>query len=236
MHKDELDISQLRTDGSHYAVAIFTLPYYLELPNDNYGIRVKLSSKELVVQAILRQMEAHIIDGAKKPVDQYSSQYYSTVSVYIPIRFNDSSLHSNFSKIESAVFDNHEKYRNIGIQAVNRLILIYRHLTGEFDIRPITGFKDFSLAILFNKNSPQDSTSQLEAYGKNYYKTESIVRFTTDLPSFMIEELRKKLLTVTPISLVDELLLNAYYYLNEGNVRLAVIEAETAFEIGITHP
>ena len=235
MQTNGLDITRLKTDGSHYVAISFNLPYHLELPEDNYEVKVKLSDKEIIVQVILEHHKEQIDEMLKKPVDKYSDRFYSTVSAYVPLRFNDMSFHSNFRKVESVVFDKHEEFRKIGIHSVNRLILIYRHFTGDFHIRSITSLNDFSLAILFNENSPQNPTSHLKAYGKKYYTTESILRYTTDLPTLMIEKLKKKLLNITTVSLVNELLLNAYSFLDEGNFRLAIIEAETAFEVAIGH-
>lgn len=54
------------------------------------------------------------------------------------------------------------------------------------------------------------------------------------MPDEEVSELRSRLLVDWEVSLTDELLLNAYDFLDQRNCKLAVVEAEIGFEIAIT--
>ena len=234
MGKMDLDMSRLKPEGGHYVVVGFVLPYHLQIPDDNYRVRVRIPEKELVVQVVVEAREQVLPDEMKKPVDNYTKRYLSRVLVYIPVRASDPATHGSLEAMQSAVFDAYEQYRAVAAQALNRLITAYRHATCECHTRAITSLEDFSLALLFNENSPEDATSHFRAYSKEYRITESILRIEIDIPPRVLEELKAELLTDLQPSLVDDLLLNAYYYLEAGNLRLAIIEAETAFEVAVT--
>lgn len=239
------DISELRADGSHYAAVGFELPYCLHLPYDHYAVRMDIGGRTITVQV---QLESHrrsesrkggfLIppEKAEKFADRLGTYRYSSVVVYIPIRSSDPEIHGSRDRMWRFVETRHQWIVEQGVRAVNRLVSTYRFSTAECHIRPLSGrdlWFDHSLALVFIDYDPSVSTSKATATHVPYYYDGDIVPQILPVPAEVQNEIRTRLTSEFQVPLWEELLLNTYDLVDRGNYRLAVIEAETAFEAAL---
>jgi hypothetical protein len=92
---------------------------------------------------------------------------------------------------------------------------------------------DYSIAFFFNEHPPGEGKPKFTAYRTPVYDLHNIIPAAPDVPDPIVQDIQNKLVSDFETSLEDELLLNAYDYLDRGSFKLAIIEAETAFEVGI---
>lgn len=233
MKTPQYDLSLLKPNGSHYIVIGLLTPYCIDIPDGNYEVLVDNSGRQLVVQIIIKKIEQSYETVAESAVIYKKANFHSSAFVYIPARA-PSSIHEDREKVWQAIESDYERYRSIALKAVNRMIKIYRHLTGEFMVKPIVGHHNFSFTLLYNRNPPDNDVSDFTGISKPIVTTDTILPTEVVMPDEEISELRSKLLADWEVSLTDELLLNAYDFLDQRNYKLAVIEAEIGFEIAIT--
>ena len=75
--------------------------------------------------------------------------------------------------------------------------------------------------------------SKFKAHVTPKYDIHDLVPAIPNVPNKVLKSISEKLVTDFHVELSDELLLNAHDFLDQGNFRLAVIEAETAFEAAL---
>lgn len=228
-----LDLSKLQPDGSHYVVIDLVMPFSLGLPDGNYHIALNDNERPLTVQLVLQKQRGLVATslggGAKSLADT------SLALIYVPIRRADPDSHNDRQKVWSSIMAQYERYHLIAVRAMNKLVAVYRLNTGECQLKPITALDDFNLTLLFSKLPPDSGRSEFDGDVVPFTLTDNVVPRTLvlDIPDSVIDQIRDELRVDHQVSLSDELLLNACDFLDQGNYRLAIIEAETGFETGL---
>lgn len=239
------DLSKLKADGSHYVVIGFSIPYSLYLPDGNYEVLMALLDRQITVQVMLESKRRRELDPIPFPGMERGEQYgdrrgiyrYSTVMVYIPTRSTDPDAPNDMNSIWKQVERNHPWFREQAVGAVNRLIEVYRLVSGECHVRSLTGrdvWFDYSFALFFNENPPELSQSRFTGNVMPVTDFHNLVPAVPDLPESVVEDIQKKLLSDFRVPLAEELISNAYDYLDQGKRRLTIVEVETAFEAAVS--
>jgi len=89
------------------------------------------------------------------------------------------------------------------------------------------------LALVFIDYDPTASTSKATTTHLQFYDDRDIVAEILPVPVEVQDDIGARLASEFEVPLSEELLLNAYDLIDQGNYRLAVIEAETAFEAAL---
>jgi hypothetical protein len=245
------DLTKLKPDGSHYVAVGFAIPHCLQLPDDNYPVlthnhRIPIFSKEhLLTVQIVSQQRQKTLSNAEIHLAQretwemagpHGTYGYTSILAYIPVRGADPVTHQNFNKIWNTVKEYHLAFKEQAIVAVNQLITVYRYCTGECHIKPLTGHDvrfEYSVALLFNQYPVDAEKSKLDGYILPIYNPSDRIPANLKIPENVVSNIRTKLKEDFQVPLSEELLLNAYDLIDQGNYRLAIIEAETGFEAAI---
>jgi hypothetical protein len=225
--------------SSHFVVIGFSLPFCVHLSDDNYRVLAKWNGSEYKSQIVLsnryrRESKGGILPGVtntEKFADRRGSYRFSLVKVYIPIDKDIIEKHPDANGIWNNVERNREEYQNKAVAAINRFITVYRYISKECHVRQLAGHDvwfDYSFALICVTN-PSDSSFMPVS------DIHDVVPAIPNLPSSIQKAIRKLALSTTEVEvpLAEELLLNAYDYLDQGNYRSAVIDAETAFEAAV---
>lgn len=239
-----IDISKLKTNGSHYALIGFTLPIYLDLPCQDYETVIEMNGKAMVIQMIFEKGEVGYFPDLPMPITDVTPRsplyrkpiHYSSFLVYIPFRLNNEHSNRVQNDVWQSLSDNCQKFCSAAVSAVNNIIRTYRFKTGEIDVKPITlgdVLYKYDLALLFNKNDPNDSISEFVGTVVSTCNNDYLFIKRTEVPEEVTFIIRSEVAHGCNVPLSDELLLNAYDLFEQGNFRLAIIEAETAFESAI---
>ncbi|MCC6606295.1 MAG: hypothetical protein IT327_24015 [Anaerolineae bacterium] len=246
------DFSKLKPNGYHYVAVGFSLPYSLHLPIDSYDIDVEVNlenqSVVLNLQILIENHWKNQKEGRQKfpfaeenslierKHDRQATYRYTKVWVLTPIFSEDPSKPKDLNSIWEQVTRTRDWYRNLSIKSVNRFLEIYRYHSKEFHIKPLAGQElwfDFYFAFLFNHNTPQASNSNFTTKIMPISYWGDIYPQLNNVPNIVISNIQTQLKSPQEVPLAESLLLNAYDYFDQGEYRLAVIEAETAFEAAI---
>lgn len=232
------NLSKLEPESTHYVVIGFSAPFCLHLPNDSYKvplnpIQQRINYCQIMIAERRRgNSQSGLLPGVQdteKFADRHGIYYYSSILVYIPIEENIIRVSQEKNNLWEHIERNHSSYRAQAVNSTNRLIATYRHVTGECHIRQLTGndmWFDYSVALVSVKNPS-------ESYFMPVYDLHSILPKIPDIPETAVMDIKDKISANYQIPLAEELLLNAYDWLDQGNYRMAVIEAETAFEAAL---
>lgn len=231
------NLSKLEPEATHYVAVGFSAPYCFHLPDDNYKVSLLRGGQKINYQVMVAERRRNINRGGLLPgaqdvekfADRRGIYYYSALLVYIPLSSDTVRAHQGIDNLWRHVERNHPTYREQAVEATNRLIGIYRYVTGECHVRQLTGHDvwfDYSLALI-SVNKPSES------YFMPVYDLHDIVAKLPSIPDAVTRDIREKAGTDFRTPLAEELMLNAYDWLDQGNYRMAVIEAETAFETAI---
>jgi hypothetical protein len=241
----DYDMSHLRADGSHYASVALDLPYCLHLPYGHYPVKIDFQGRPMT---ILIQLESHRRPGAgrggllvppekaERIADAQGSYRYSSVLTFIPVRSTDHRIHDDKDKMWRRIEARRDSLVEASVRAVNRLIRIYRYNTQECHVRPLSGpglWFDYNLALVFIDYDLSQPTSKASVVHLPLYYNGDIVPTIPDVPLDVGERIKEQLVSSFEVPIWEELLLNAYDMLHQGNYRLSVIEAETSFEMAI---
>jgi len=238
------NLDLLKPDGSHYIAIGFSAPFCLHLPDGNYKVKVTSQERELIVQVILEKRQRNLSRGGLLPGIQEIEQFadrrgiycFTSLIVYIPIRGITPTIHSNFDEMSKFVHENHPWANKLAVKAFNRLLEIYRLCTGECHIHPLSGrdvWMDYSVAFFYNEFPPDAGRSKFTAHVTPVYSLHNIMPSAPNVPDSVVKDIHKKLSGNFETELSDELLLNVYDFIDQGNYRVAIIESETAFEIAV---
>lgn len=245
------DLTKLKPDGSHYVAISFTIPHYLHLPDDNYLVYVadqitnkSVSRRLLAVQVILEkkqkaisQAELHLVQRELWEMAGAHGFYgFSSITVYMPVRGGNPETHQDFKKMWNQVEKDHLIYKDMAASAINNLITVYRYCTGESHIRQLAGDDlrfEYNFAFFFNENPVEMHVSKFRGQVLPLYNLFDRLPANLNIPSEIVADIQTKLAENFEIPLSEELLLNAYDLMEHGNYRLAVMEAETAFEAAV---
>ena len=236
------NLDKLDANGNHYVAIGFSLPYCLHVPDENFKVRVEISEEIIEVQLIFEKRHrgrGDLLSGSseiEKFADRRGNHCFSSVLAYVPVRGQERATHSHYDQMWSIVERRKIWFRELAITAINQFVSMYRYSTGECHIQPLKGHDvwfDFSFAFFFNELPPEAKQSKFRADVLPIYNLHNLVSSVPNLPEEVLTDIRAKLIQNFQIPLAEELLLNSYDYLDQGNARLALIEAETGFEAAL---
>ena len=251
--KDELlyyDFSKLKADGSHYVVVSLTIPYAIHLPNDNYEIEIVHSSQtsfrkhivQVIIESRWRELDPRrtVVLGKRyeKHADRQGAYRYTYAWVYIPVGSSKPNIHHSYEITWERIRPQAQFFSQIALTAINKLLEVYRYCSKECHIVPLVGHKalaDFDVAFLFNELPADWAESRFRTVTFPMFSLQHLTSAVDPVPDEVINTIRNLLLSQSNVPAHDKLLLNAYDLLDQTNYRLAVIEAETAFETAIQH-
>lgn len=246
------DFSKLKPSGHHYVAIGFSLPYAIYLPTDSYDIDVEINLQNqtgtLNVQILIEDQWKNQKEGHQKfpfaeknalierKRDRHATYRYTKVWVFIPTFLDDPEKPKDLNAIWEQVTRTRDWYRNLSIKSVNRFLEVYRYHSKEFHVKPLTGQElwfDFVFAFLFNHNKPQTPKSNFTTKIMPFSYWGDIYPRSNDVSDKIVSNIQAQLRSPHEVPLSENLLLNAYDHFDQGDYRLAVIEAETAFEAAI---
>lgn len=238
------NLELLKADGSHYVAIGFSAPFCLHLPDGNYEVIVSTENQDIVVQIVLERRNRNLSKGGLLPgiqeiekfADRHGIYCFTSAIVYIPVRGHSPQFHEQINEMSRIVEAKHSWFNQLSVEAFNRLVEVYRFYTGECHINPLHGrdvWMDYSFAFFFNELPPDEGKSKFTAHVTPVYSLHSIIPSAPDVPKAVVQDIQSKLRIEFQTNLADELLLNAHDFIDQGNFRLAIIEAETAFEAEI---
>lgn len=241
---ESIDISKLKTNGSHFAVIGFTLPIHLDLPCQDYETVMEMNEKEMVVQIVFNKGQAGYFPDLPMPITGITSRaqayqkpiHYSSFLVHIPFRLANEHSNRDQETVWRSMGNIRRKFCIAAVNAVNNLIRTYRYETGEINIKSIAlgdVLYRYDLSLWFNQNDPNDSRSDFVRTAVPTCNNNYLFIQRTDVPEEVASAIKNEVKNGCQVSLTDELLLNAYDFIEQGNHRLAVIEGEIAFESAI---
>lgn len=245
-----IDFSRLKPNGYHYVAIGFALPYSLYLPVNSYDIEINLENQSgvLNIQIIIEDQWKNQEEGHQKfpfaakdtlierKRDRQATYRYTRVWVCIPIFSDDPTKPKDLNSIWEQINRTRNWYRDLSIRSVNRFLEIYRYHSKEFHVRPLAGQElwfDFIFALMFNNNTPQSSNSNFTTKIMPISYWGDIYPRLNNVSDKIVSNIQAQLKSPDEVSLSENLLLNAYDYFDQGEYRLAIIEAETAFEAAI---
>lgn len=239
------DFSKLKPEGCHYVAVGLSLPYALHLPIDSYDVEIENQTTSLKNQIIIEnrwknQQEARekfpfagegiLIEQER---DTQATYRYTWVWVFIP--FAAENL-TDLDKAWNQVLRMKDWYCHLAIRIVNRFLEVYRFNSKQYHVKLLTGREvqfDYILAFMLNENPPSSPTSNFTTKLVQITYGGDLLPQINPLPNKIVSDIQTQLKSLQGVPLSENLLLNAYNYLNQGEYRLTVIEVETAFEAAI---
>lgn len=246
------DFSKLKPSGYHYVVIGLALPYALHIPKDSYDVEVEINLEYqtglINIQIITEDRWRNQDQGHRKfPLveretlieqlqDTNALYRYTGVWVFIPVGSTNPDKPKDLDSIWNQVTRSKDWYRGLALKGVNRLLEVYRYHTQESHVTPLTGKSsqfDFIFALMYNEEQPQSCESRFMIKVVPHKYWGDLYPKLPDVTNEVVVKIRRALLTQSRVPLAEELILNSYKYLFQGEYRLAIIEIETAFEAAI---
>lgn len=239
------DYSKLKPEGCHYVAVGLSLPYTVHLPIDSYDVEIESQISSFKNQIIIENRWKNQQEARKKfpfagegilieqDRDTQANYRYTWIWVFIPIATENLT---DLDKAWKQILPMKDRFCDLAISIVNRFLEVYRFNSKQYHIKFLTGREvqfDYILAFMLNENPPHSPTSnfttklvQITYWGDRYPQI-------NPFPDKIVSNIRAQLKSLHKVPLSENLLLNAYNYFDQGEHRLAVIEAETAFEAAI---
>lgn len=218
-----------------YVVIVwYLLPFCVYLPYDHYEVRMASlnSGRPALIQLDkkARRHEAHfpILSPGRGEMwrDRRGTFRYSSAVVYMP--YSDAAQPDLDRMLQ---FMPSRTYLMYALAYVNRLLRVYRLVTGDYYV-PTLAMEDvehyFGLGIADTQSQP------VRAVWTPMGRGEPEVNLLPDKPPEQVCEIRNMLRTEAQIPQEEELLMSARDLLDTSSPRLAVVEAQTAFEVAVT--
>ena len=218
-----------------YVVAVwYVLPFCLYLPFDHYEVRIaRLNSGRPALIQVGKKTRRREARFAMLPPgqgemwrDRRGTFRYSSAVVYMP--YSDVAEPDLEKMLD---FMPSRTYLTYALEYVNRLLRVYRLVTGDYYI-PTLAMEDvghyFGLGIADTKSEP------VRAVWTPMGRGEPEVNLLPDKSPDQVCAIRDVLRTEARIPEEEELLMGARDLLDTGSPRLAVVEAQTAFEVVVT--
>jgi len=217
--------------GERYLIAVWVqLPFCLYLSYGHYEVRMANLNEgrpaliQLDKKTRAREARFAMLPPGKGEMwrDRRGTFRYSTAIVYMP--YSDAAS----ADVEKMMdFMPTQTYLSYAIEYVNRLLRVYRLVTGDYYI-PTLAMEDiwyyFGIGIADTGRKPVQMRWTPMGAG------EPEVNLLPDKPLEKVSEIKEMLRTEVPIPDEEELLMSARDSLDTGSPRLAVVEAQTAFE------
>jgi len=215
-----------------YLVAVwYVLPFSLYLPYGHYEVTVSQvnDGRPALIQLDKRTRRPEIAFGMVPPGkgekwrDAGGKFRYSTAIVWMP--YTDEIT---FDLRHWVDFAHREQYALYALQYLNRLVRVYRFVTADYYI-PRLSMEDVD--SYFGVGLADTASTRPKMEWLPMGRGEPNVNLLPDKPPSQLREIRKMLLSEAPIPDEEELLMSARALLDSGSPRLAVLDAQTAFEV-----
>jgi hypothetical protein len=209
----------------HYSIASFDLPFGIELPDDNYQVQLDEYSAIVHLRKVKRNGNiAGMPEGVEfAPMsiesDRWGRLFYTTTRVILeystPIKWE--------VLLDDVCLDK-------AIRCIKRIIHVYRYVTGTINMQSLSKADIFSHIVKHYDAQGNELPGMVFAIG-------GIMKFggghEPSIDDQHLMEIKKMLSNNQKISTVTDLLLDARENHFFENFRVAVAEAETAFEVFI---
>ena len=231
MHQPEFAIP-LGWRGERYLIAVYyALPFCLYLPYDHYEVVMSQlnQGRPALIQLDKRTRTPEIAFGMLPPGkgekwrDAGGKFRYSTAIVWMP--YTDEIT---FDLRHWVDFAHREQYALYALQYLNRLVRVYRFVTADYYI-PRLSMEDVDSYFGVALADTASTRPKLEWLPMG--RGEPDVSLLPDKPPAQLRDIRDMLRSEAPIPDEEELLMSAKSLLESGSPRLAVLDAQTAFEI-----
>jgi hypothetical protein len=218
--------------GERYLIAVwFELPFCLYLPHGHYEVRMAQLNEgrpaliQLDKKTRPREARFAMLPPGEGEMwrDRRGTFRYSSAIIYMP--YSDAAS-PDLEKMMD--FMPTQTYLSYAIEYMNRLLRVYRLVTGDYYI-PALAIEDiwhyFGVGIADAGSQPVQMRYMPMGVG------EPEVNLLPDKRPDEVGEIKEMLRTEAPIPDEEELLMSARDFLDTGSPRLAVVEVETAFEV-----
>lgn len=215
-----------------YVVGVwYLLPFCLYLPNDHYEVRMPAlnEGRPALIQLDKRSRTPEARFALLPPGrgemwrDRWGRYRYSTAVVYMP--YSDAADGDLKKMLE---FFPEGAYLSYALDYVNRLLRVYRFVTADYYI-PTLAMEDVDL--YFGVAIADTGATRLRAVWTPKGRGEPGVNLLPDKTAEQVGEIKEMLRTGGPVPAAEELLMSARDLLDTASARLAVLEAQTAFEL-----
>ena len=215
-----------------YLIAVwYVLPFCLYLPYDHYEVtisqlnegrpaRIELDKRARDPEIAFKMLPSGKGEKWRAPAGKFR---YSTAIIWMPY-----ANEITFDLRRWVDFAHREQYALHALQYLNRLVRVYRFVTAEYYI-PKLSIEDVDsyFGVALADTAPTRPKMQWLPMGRGGPN----VSLLPDKPLLQLGEIREMLLSEDPIPDEEELLMSARSLLDSGSPRLAVLEAQTAFEV-----
>lgn len=216
-----------------YFVAVSGLPIHLPL-HPAFVFRIAVDGGECA--AAFKRVQAqrlHERTGIEKAQgmefvnDRRGELVYSTADVKVPL-----PVVLARAQVDSVTGQNEERCYEVAeaivLEAVNAVLMAYRHLASAYHIRPVVTTDLFQFRLTLRRPSSSGLT-RVQIFGR----TLGIRPIQPIKGTSFHGQLQHWLVTRRPPNTVDEILLNARDLLEQRQLAHAVIEARTGLEIAL---
>lgn len=205
------------------SVIIFELPIGINLPDGNYTITTDKGQFGIILKKIENKnpvgipSNVKIAGGTTISGDRWGRLHHTAVNVIFPY-----STPQDYSPIIET------DMRKDSIEIINRLLIVYSYVTND-PIQKLAQVDIFSESYRHFDSQGKDVPGLAFSLsgGGNFMKMGGAAL----TPEPQLTEIKKMLEENTKIPIYDELILNSKNHLFYDSPRLAVIEANTAFEV-----
>lgn len=221
--------------GDRYVIFVwFELPFCLYLPYGHYEVRMadlnegKPALIQLDKKTRARRARFPMIAPGQGEMwrDRRGRFRYSSAMVYMP--YSDAAGPDLDRMMD---FMPEQRYLFYALEYVNRLLRVYRLVTGDYYI-PLLATEDIGHYLGIGIADTQREPVQGKWMPKGVGEPE--VNLLPDKRPEEVSKIKEMLRTEAPISDEEELLMSARDLLDTGSPRLAVVEAQTAFEVVVS--
>lgn len=218
-----------------YLIAVwYVLPFCLYLPYDHYEVSISQlnEGRPALIELDKRARDPEIPvkmlptgrgENWRDPAGKFR---HSAAIVWMP--YTDKM---RFDPRHWVDFAPRYSCASYALQYLNRLVRVYRYVTADYYI-PRLSMEDvdsyFGVALA-DTASPRPKIEWLPMW-----RGEPNVNLLPDKSPSELREIRKMLLSEAPIPDEEELLMSARSLLESGSPRLAVLDAQTAFEVVVS--
>ena len=215
-----------------YLIAVwYSLPFCLYLPYDHYELAITHlnEGRPALIELDKRGRDLEIAFRMLPPGrgemwrDARGKFRYSAAVVWMPYT-NETSLDPGhlMRSIPKDLF------RSFALQYLNRLIRVYRFVTADYYI-PALSLED--VGDYFGIGLADTASRRPKIEWRPMGRMEPDVNLLPDKPPSQLCKIRDMLRSEAPIPDEEELLMSARALLDSGSPRLAVLDAQTAFEV-----
>jgi HEPN domain-containing protein len=215
-----------------YLIAVwYSLPFCLYLPYDHYPVTISRlnDGRPALIELDKRRRDPEIAfktlpsgkgENWQDPAGKFR---YSTANVWMPYTDAISFGSRNWFDLETR-----ESYASYALQYLNRLVRVYRFVTADYYV-PTLSMEDVD--SYFGVALADTASPRPKIHWRPMGRMAPDVNLLPDTSTAQLREIRGMLRSEAAIPDEEELLMSARALLESGSPRLAVLDAQTAFEV-----